>query len=122
MAVTVAIGADDDGDREVICAAEGFTESAGCWREFLSWLKSRGLRGVRMFTGDKAAGMVGSIADVFPGAAYQRCTVHFYRNVLSKVPKSRRTRVAAMLKAIHAMESHETSERKAAEVAEDWSP
>ena len=37
-----------------------------------------------MFTGDKAAGMVGSIAEVFPEAAYQRCTVHFYRNVLSK--------------------------------------
>ena len=46
------------------------------------WLKLRGLRGVRMFTGDKAAGMVGSIAEVFPNAAYQRCTVHFYRNAL----------------------------------------
>ena len=48
--------------------AEGFTESAGCWREFLSWLRSRGLRGVRMFTGGRAAGMVGSIAEVFPDA------------------------------------------------------
>ena len=57
-----------------------------------------------MFTGDKAAGMVGSIAEVFPGAKYQRCTVHFYRNVLAKIPKSRGPRVAAMLKAIHAME------------------
>ena len=42
---------------------------------------------MRMFTGDKAAGMVGSIAEVFPDAAYQRCTVHFYRNVLARVPK-----------------------------------
>ena len=57
VAVMVAIGVNDDGYREVIGAAEGFTESAECWREFLSWLKSRGLRGVRMFTGDKAAGM-----------------------------------------------------------------
>ena len=110
VAVMVAIGVNDDGFREVIGAAEGFTESAECWREFLSWLKSRGLRGVRMFTGDKAAGMVGSIAEVFPGAAYQRCTVHFYRNVLAKVPKSKRPKVAAMLKAIHAMESREASE------------
>ena len=101
----VAIGVNDDGYREVIGAAEGFTESAECWREFLSWLKSRGLRGVRMFTGDKAAGMVGSIAEVFPNAAYQRCTVHFYRNALAKVPKSKRPKAAAMLKAIHAMES-----------------
>lgn len=117
VAVMVAIGVNDDGYREVIGAAEGFTESSECWREFLSWLKSRGLRGVRMFAGDKAAGMVGSIAEVFPGAAYQRCTVRFYRNVLSKVPKSKRPRVAAMLKAIHAMESREASEAKALEVA-----
>ncbi|MCF2620675.1 IS256 family transposase [Collinsella tanakaei] len=117
VAVMVAIGVNDDGYREVIGAAEGFTESAECWREFLSWLRSRGLRGVRMFTGDKAAGMVGAIAEVFPGAAYQRCTVHFYRNVLARVPNSRRPTVAAMLKAIHAMESREASEAKAIEVA-----
>ena len=119
VAVMVAIGVNDDGFREVIGAAEGFTESAGCWREFLSWPRSRGLRGVRMFTGDKAAGMVGSIAEVFPGAACQRCTVHFYRNVLAKVPKSKRPKVAAMLKAIHAMESREASEAKALEVASE---
>lgn len=119
VAVMVAIGVNDDGYREVIGAAEGFTESAECWREFLSWLKSRGLRGVRMFTGDKAAGMVGSIAEVFPEAAYQRCTVHFYRNVLAKVPKSKRPKVAAMLKAVHAMESREAAEAKALEVASE---
>ena len=117
VAVMVAIGADDDGYREVIGAAEGFTESAECRREFLSWLRSRGLRGVRMFTGDKAAGMVGAIAEVFPEAAYQRRTVHFYRNVLARVPKSRRPTVAAMLKAVHAMESREAAEAKALEVA-----
>ena len=69
VAAMVAIGVNDDGYREVIGAAEGFAESSECWREFLSWLRSRGLRGVRMFTGDKAAGMVGSIAEVFPEAA-----------------------------------------------------
>ena len=67
VAVMVAIGVNDDGYREVIGAAEGLAESAECWREFLSWLKSRGLRGVRMLAGDKAAGMVGSIAEVLPG-------------------------------------------------------
>ena len=119
VAVMVAIGVNDDGYREVIGAAEGFTESAECWREFLSWLKSRGLRGVRMFTGDKAAGMVGSIAEVFPEAAYQRCTVHFCRNVLAKVPKSKRPKVAPMLKADHAMESRDSAEAKASEVASE---
>ena len=81
----------EDGYREAIGCAEGFTESTERWRDFLSWLKSRGLRGVRMFAGDKAAGMVGSIAEVFPDAKYQRCTVHFYRNALAKVPKSKRS-------------------------------
>ena len=110
-------GVNGDGYREVVGCAEGFTESKECWRDFLSWLKSRGLRGVCMFTGDKAAGMVGSIAEVFSGAKYQRCTVHFYRNVFGKVPRQKRTRVAKMLKAIHAIESREASAAKAESVA-----
>ncbi len=117
VAVMVAIGMNEDGYREVIGCAEGFTKSKECWQDFLSWLKSRGLRGVRMFTGDKAAGMVGSIAEVFPSARYQRCTVRFYRNALAKVPKSKRSQVAAMLKAIHAMESREAASAKAGSVA-----
>lgn len=87
VAVMAAIGVNEDGYREVI----GCAESSERWRDFLSWLKPRGLRGVRMFAGDKAAGMVGSIAEVFPDAKYQRCTVHFYRNALAKVPKSKRS-------------------------------
>ena len=77
VAVMDAVGANGDGYREAIGCAEGFTEPAKRWRDFLSWQKSRGLRGVRMFTDDKAAGMVGSIAEVFPKAKYLRCTVHF---------------------------------------------
>ena len=117
VAVMVAIGVDDDGHREVIGAAGGFTGSAERWRELLSWLKSRGPRGVRMFAGDKAAGTVGSIAEVFPGAAHQRRAAHLYRNVLARAPESRRPRVAAMLRAIRAMGSREASEAKAPEVA-----
>ena len=119
VAVMVAIGVNDDGYREVIGAAEGFTESSGRRRDFLSWLRSRGLHGVRMVVGDKASGMVGSIAEVFPDAAHRRCTVHFYRNVLARVPKPGRAAVAAMLKAIHAMESREAAEAKALAVAEE---
>ena len=63
--------------------------------------------------------MVGAIAEVFPEAAYQRCTVHFYRNVLAKVPKSKRKLVAGKLKAIHAQESFEASGEKALKVASD---
>lgn len=119
VAVMAATGVDDDGCREVIGAAEGFAESSECRRELLSRLRSRGLRGVRMFAGDEAAGMVGPIAEVFPEAACRRCAVRFCRNVLARVPKTRRPRVAAMLKAIHAMESREAAEAKALEVASE---
>lgn len=119
VAVMVAIGVSEDGYREVIGCAEGFAESSERWRDFLSWLKPRGLRGVRMFAGDKAAGMVGSIAEVFPKAKYQRCTVHFYRNVLAKIAKSKRPQAAAMLKAIHAMGFREAAATKAETVADD---
>lgn len=70
-----------------------------------------------MFVGDKAASMVGSIAEVFPDTKYQRCTVHFYRNALAKAPRFKRSQVTAMLKAIHAMESREASATKAESVA-----
>ena len=117
VSILVAIGVNGDGRREIIGCAEGFTESKDSWREFLLWLKGRGLSGVRMVTGDKCQGMVGALEEVFPQASYQRCTVHFYRNVFSKVPKQKRTLVARMLKAIHAQESREAAMAKADEVA-----
>ena len=113
VAVLVAIGVNSAGDREVIGCSEGYTESAESWREFFSWLKRRGLSGVRLVTGDKCAGMLGALEEVFPGARYQRCTVHFYRNVFSVVPKSKVKIVAKMLKAIHAQESKKASREKA---------
>lgn len=119
VVVMVAIGADDDGHGEVIGAAEGLAESSECWRDFLSWPGLRGPGGVRMFAGDKAAGMVGPVAEVPPEAACQGCTARSCRNVLSKVPKSRRAKVAAMPEAIHAMESREASEAKALAVADE---
>lgn len=60
---------------------------------------------MRLVVGDKCAGMLGALEEVFPGARYQRCTVHFYRNVLGRVPVTRRKAVARMLKAIYAKES-----------------
>lgn len=117
VAVPVAIGASPSGDREVIGCSEGYTESADSWREFFSWLKGRGLSGVRLVTGDKCAGMLGALEEVFPKARYRRCTVHFYRNVLGRVPVTKRKEAARMLKAIHAQESREACARKAADVA-----
>lgn len=90
VAVMAAIGVNDGEYREVIGAAERFTESSEWRRDFHLWLKGRGPPDVRMFAGDKTAAM--TVAEVLPDAAYQRCTVHFYRNVLAKVPNRRDTR------------------------------
>ena len=69
--------------------------------------------GVKLIVGDKCMGMLEAVGEVFPDAKYQRCTVHFYRNVFSVVPKSKVKIVAKMLKAIHAQESKKASREKA---------
>ena len=80
-------------------------------------LRGRGLSGVRLVAGDKSPGMLGALEEFFPEARYRRCTVRFCRNVFVKVPRQKRTRVAKMLKAVHAQESREAPEAKATEVA-----
>lgn len=74
VVVLVAVGVSSSGEREIVGCAEGYTESADSWREFLSWLRGRRLSGVRLVTGDRCAGMLGALAEVFPEARYQRCT------------------------------------------------
>ena len=118
VSILVAIGVDADGYREVIGAAEGMKENKESWRNFLVWLKERGLDGVRLIVGDKNLGMCESVHEVFPDAKYQRCTVHFYRNIMSSVPRNRLREVTRMLKAIHAQESRDAARRKAKEIAE----
>ena len=118
VSILVAIGVDEDGYREVIGAAEGMKEDKESWRSFLVWLKSRGLNGVKLVVGDKNLGMCESVHEVFPEAKYQRCTVHFYRNIMSSVPRNRIREVTMMLKAIHAQESKEAARKKAREVVE----
>lgn len=116
--VLIAIGVNKDGYREILGACEGLKEDLESWKNLFVWLKSRGLSGVKMITGDKALGMTEAIGQVFPDAKYQRCTVHFYRNVFSVVPNQKVKEVAKMLKAIHAQEDREAALQKAASVAE----
>ena len=113
VAVLVAIAVNEDGFREVLGAAEGMKEDKASWVSFFQWLRGRGLDGVKLIVGDKYMGMLEAVGEVFPDAKYQRCTVHFYRNVFSVVPKSKVKIVAKMLKAIHAQESKKASREKA---------
>lgn len=118
VSVLVAIGVDQKGYREILGAAEGMKEDYESWKTFLVWLKERGLKGVRLFIGDKNLGMLETIGEVFPDAKYQRCIVHFYRNVFSVVPKGKMREVAMMLKAIHAQENKKAAREKAKQVTE----
>ncbi|GHU16409.1 IS256 family transposase [Spirochaetia bacterium] len=117
VSILVAIGVNDEGYREVLGAAEGMKEDKASWVSFFQWLKGRGLTGVKLIIGDKCLGMMEAVGETFPEAKYQRCTVHFYRNVFSTVPRAKMAIVAKMLKAIHAQESREAAREKGRQVA-----
>lgn len=118
VAVLVAVGVDRDGFRDVLGVAEGAREDLESWRNFMRCLKERGLKGVRLFVTDKCLGLVEALGEFYPEARWQRCMVHFYRNVFSLVPTGKSKDVAAMLKAIHAQEDRGEAQRKAQAVAE----
>lgn len=116
VAVLVAIGVDQDGYRQVLGVCEGTKEDKESWRAFLRHLKQRGLKGVQLVTSDKCLGLVEVLGEFYPEAAWQRCMVHWYRNVGSTVPRAKVKEVMAMLKAIHAQEDREAAEKKVADV------
>ena len=109
----VAIGVTSEGYREVLGVCEGAKEDKSGWSAFLRHLVDRGLKGVELIISDACRGLTESAAEYLPDARWQRCTVHFYRNVFSHVPNTKVRRVAHMLKAIHARESQETAAGKA---------
>ena len=85
VSILVAVGVGMDGRREVLSVAEGMKEDSESWREFIKGMLARGLKGVRLVTGDRCAGLVAAVNELLPGARYQRCMVHFERNILAKV-------------------------------------
>ncbi len=116
VAVLVAIGVDQDGYCQILGVVEGAKEDAESWRQFLRHLKERGLTGVELVVSDKCLGLVEALGEFYPAAAWQRCMVHWFRNVLAVIPTSKAREVVAMLKAIHAQEDRAAAEKKAVDV------
>ena len=114
VSVLVAIGVAQSGYRQILAVSEGSKEDKASWTEFLRGLKERGLKGVELFVSDKCLGLVDNLADFYPEAKWQRCVVHFYRNVWTAVPTGKVKEVAAMLKAIHAQEDAQAAREKPA--------
>ena len=113
VSILVAIGVNEDGFREILGAKEGMKEDKHSWLEFFRWLSDRGLKGAKLVIGDKCQAMLGAIDEVLPTAKYQRCLVHFYRNIFSVTPRKHMPLVAKMLKAIHASENKAAARAKA---------
>lgn len=118
VSVLVAVGVNQDGYREILGVAEGSREDKESWSNFLRYLKDRGLKGVRLIISDKCLGLYEIIGDFFPEAKWQRCVVHWYRNVFNLSPWKHVREVAAMLKAIHAQDDKEAARAKAVLVVE----
>ena len=119
VSLLVAIGVTADGYREILGIFEGPKEDKSGWFGFLRHLADRGLSDLQLIVSDACRGLIESAAEHFPEAQWQRCVVHFYRNVFSAVPAGKVRGIAKMLKAIHAHESREAAaEKMAAVIAE----
>jgi transposase-like protein len=116
ISLLVAVSVNGEGYREILGIVEGAKEDKAGWSAFLKHLRDRGLSGVELIISDACRGLIESVTEFFPDARWQRCVVHWYRNVFSHVPAPKMREVALMLKAIHAQESREAALRKAKEV------
>jgi putative transposase len=102
QAVVIAIGVNGDGQREVLGLDVGPSEDGAFWLGFLRSLVARGLGGVQLVSSDAHQGLKSAIAAVLHGATWQRCRVHFVRNLLALVPKSAAEMVAATVRTVFA--------------------
>jgi len=116
VSVLVAIGVAQTGYREILAVSEGAKEDKASWTAFLRELKQRGLKGVKLFVSDNCLSLVENLAEFYPDAQWQRCVIHFYRNVWTAVPTGKVKEVAAILKAIHAQEEAKAAKEKAEQI------
>ena len=116
LAVVVAYGVRADGVREVVGVDCGLSEQVSVWRTFLQQLVGRGVQGVQLVISDAHAGLTQAIREVFVGASWQRCRVHFLRNVLALVPKSAQAMVAATVRSIFEQENEQAARRQLRQV------
>ena len=121
-AIVIATGVTERGDREVLGLAVGDSEEGAFWTAFLRSLRARGLAGVRLVISDAHEGLKGAIAAVLLGTAWQRCRVHFLRNVLARVPKGSAEMVAAAVRTIFAQPDGQSVREQLDVIAERLEP
>ena len=117
----VAVGVNSDGRREVLGMANGCSEAETFWTDFLRSLARRGLRGVKLVISDAHEGIKAAVSKVFC-ASWQRCRVHFMRNLLAHSSKSGRRVVSAFVATAFAQESPEAAKAQWRQVADQLRP
>jgi transposase-like protein len=122
MAVVIAIGVRETGERTVLAVDIGASEDGAFWTAFLRALVARGLQGVQLVISDAHEGLQEALTTVLNGATWQRCRVHFMRNVLAHIPKGDKAMVAAALRTIFAQPNQEAARQQLAEVAQAMQP
>jgi transposase-like protein len=118
MATVVAIGVTADGERQILGVDAGPSEDGPFWTAFLRSLVTRGLRGVRLVISDAHEGLKKALSTVLSGASWQRCRVHFMRNLLATIPHAAREAVAALVRTIFAQPDHATAKAQLGKVAD----
>lgn len=116
-AVVVAMGVNADGRRELLGLQVGDSESEPFWRQFLGSLRQRGLAGVRLVVSDAHVGLTKAVGRMFQGCSWQRCRVHFARNLLQTVPRAQQEMVAAALRSVFTQQNRGAVEEQWDQVA-----
>jgi transposase-like protein len=122
MAVVIAIGVREGGEREVLGFDVGPSEDGAFWLSFLRGLVARGLAGVQLAISDAHTGLKAAIAAVLTGASWQRCRVHFVRNALALVPKGAQAMVAATIRTVFAQPDATSAREQWRRVADGFRP
>ncbi len=121
VAVVIAVGVRaETGEREILGLDVGPSEDGAFWTSFLRSLVSRGLSGVQLVTSDAHRGLKGAIEAVLQGASWQRCRVHFMRNVLSLVPKAAQQMVGATIRTVFAQPDARSAHQQWRRVADGF--
>jgi transposase-like protein len=118
LAVVVAVGVTHEGERTVLGFDVGASEEEAFWLEFLRSLVKRGLKGVQLVISDAHQGLKAAVSTVFAGGSWQRCRVHFVRNVLAHIPKGDKAMMAAAVRTIFAQPDRKAAGQQLRYVAE----
>lgn len=118
MGVVLAIGVTADGRRRILGLDIGATENGEFWLGFLRSLVARGLHGVELVISDAHEGLKAAIAATLSGASWQRCRVHFMRNVLAHVTKANAAEVVDLIRSIFVQTTQEDAHLRLGEVVE----